>query len=66
MKIYISRRRKRQEMKTRQNLFEKYIPEVSDGISKISGTPKQKIVKGLEKMLNTGVEENDENEEKEN
>jgi DNA topoisomerase-6 subunit B len=65
MKLYISRRRKRQEMKMRQDLFEKYITEVSEGISKISGSSKQKIVKGLEKMLNTGVDENGEKENEE-
>jgi DNA topoisomerase-6 subunit B len=60
MKLYISRRKKRQQMKMRQDLFEKYIPEVSEGIEKISGTSKQKIIKDLEKMLDKGVDENGE------
>lgn len=60
MKLYISKKKKRHQIKMRQDLFEKYIPEASETISKISGISKQKIRKGLEKMLDKGVEENDE------
>lgn len=55
MKLYISKRRRKQQMKMRQNLFEKYIPEVSEGISKISETSKEKIRTGLEKILESGA-----------
>jgi len=61
---YISGRRRVHELQMRESLFEKYIVEVSEAISKISETPKEKIKTGLEKMLKKGVkeEEDEENE----
>jgi len=64
LRIYISRRRRKREMQMRQNLFEKYIPEVAEGISKISGVKKEKIESGLEKILKR--ENYSENNEEEN
>jgi len=62
LKRYISKRKRIHELHMRQNLFEKYIPEVADSLSKISETSKEKIEKGLEKMLKSNkIEENDEN-----
>jgi DNA topoisomerase-6 subunit B len=62
LRIYISRRRRRHEIEMRQNLFEKYIPEVAIALSKISEVPQEKIKNGLEKLLKGGMknEENDE------
>jgi len=69
LKIYISRRRRSHELKMRQNLFEKYIPEVSIALSKVSEVPSEKIKTELEKLLKKGVkegmEENGENNETE-
>ncbi len=48
---YLSGRRRLLEQKERQNLFEKYIPEAAVTLSYLSGTPKEKIIKGLEAML---------------
>ena len=39
----------------RQNLFEKYIPEVSLALSKISDARQEKIRSDLEKILKKGV-----------
>jgi len=57
IKIFISRRRKGYEIQMRQNLFEKYIPEVAIALSKISEVPKEKIKNDLEKLLKKGVKE---------
>ena len=35
----------------RANMFEKYIPEVADSLSVLSGDKKEKILQGLQKML---------------
>lgn len=57
LKIFISRRRRSYEMQMKQNLFEKYIPEVAIALSKISEIPNEKIKAGLEKLLKKGVKE---------
>jgi DNA topoisomerase-6 subunit B len=62
LKIFISRRRKAHEFLMRESLFEKYIPEVAEAISKISDVPKEKIKTDLEKMLKKGVKEGTETE----
>lgn len=66
---YLSGRRRLLEQKERQNLFEKYIPEAAESLSKLSGEKKEKIVSGLEKILKKGKiegeEENIENNDKE-
>ena len=51
---YISGKRQREAAAQRSSLFDKYIPEVADAISKISDTPKDKIEAGLIKMLKKG------------
>ncbi len=63
---YLSGRRRAMELKQRQSLFEKYIPEVSESLAKLSGIEKEKIMTGLEKMLKkekTNIEENDREDE---
>jgi len=57
MKIYISKRRRSQEFQIRQNLFERYIPEVAIALSKLSDIPKEKIKTDLENLLKKGVKE---------
>ncbi|MFQ6020728.1 MAG: DNA topoisomerase VI subunit B [Candidatus Aenigmatarchaeota archaeon] len=51
LKRYLSGRKRIRELKLRQSLFEKYIPEVSEALSKISGTKKEVIERGLKKIL---------------
>jgi DNA topoisomerase-6 subunit B len=57
IKIFISKRRKTHDLQMRQNLFEKYIPEVAIALSKLSDVPKEKIKNNLEKLLKKGVKE---------
>jgi len=57
LKKYIAGKRKIHEIQMRKSLFENYIPEVSVAISKISDTPKEKIIQGLEKILKKGFKE---------
>ena len=57
IKIFISKRRKSHEILMRQNLFEKYIPEVAIALSKLSEVPQEKIKSNLEKLLKKGVKE---------
>jgi DNA topoisomerase-6 subunit B len=51
LRKYISKRRRLHEMRLRESLFEKYIPEVAETISKISEVKKEIIINGLEKFL---------------
>ncbi|MFH0929588.1 MAG: DNA topoisomerase VI subunit B [Candidatus Aenigmatarchaeota archaeon] len=51
LKTFISKKRRNKEIAMRQNLFEKYIPEVAESLEKLSGEKKEKIIKGLEKIL---------------
>lgn len=55
LKIFISKRKKKHELQLRQNLFERYIPEVSLALSKISDSNHEKIKDDLEKILKKGV-----------
>jgi len=65
MKIFISKRKRSQEFQIRQNLFERYIPEVAIALSKLSDVPKEKIKTELESLLKKGVKEGtEETEEK--
>ncbi len=51
---YISGKRRLIEARQRQSLFKSYIKEVSEAISKITGTPKEKIQSKLEAMMEKG------------
>ena len=62
IKIFISKRRKTHDLQARQNLFEKYIPEVAIALSKLSDIPQEKIKSNLEKLLKKGVKEGTEEE----
>ena len=68
MKKYISGQRRSKEMQMRKSLFENYIPEAAYSLSLLSDVPREKIIKGLEKMLKKGnatQEENGDNDEEE-
>ena len=48
---YIRKKVRISEQIERANMFEKYIPEVADSLSVLSGDKKEKILQGLQKML---------------
>lgn len=60
LKIYISKKRKSKELQMRQNLFERYIPEVAIALAKISDAKQEKIKSDLEKILKKGVKNEEE------
>ncbi len=49
--VYVRQKQRIRERQMRQSLFEKYIPELSESLSKLTGEKKEKIKSGLEKML---------------
>ncbi len=51
LRKYVSRRKRLYEMRLRESIFEKYIPEVAETISKISDVKKEIIMNGLKKFL---------------
>jgi DNA topoisomerase-6 subunit B len=55
--VYTSGKRRAQIARERRNLFESYIPELAEDLSKLSGEAKTKIVGCLEKTLKKGVPE---------
>lgn len=55
--IYIRKNIKAREQKERVNLFENYIPELADSLSRLSGDKKDKIVAALQKMLKKGMKD---------
>jgi len=60
LRRYVFHRKRIHELQMRQSLFEKYIPEIAVALSKISESSKEKIEKGLIKILKGN--ENEENE----
>jgi DNA topoisomerase VI subunit B len=66
LKTYISGQRRTHDLQQRKNLFENYIPEAAISISELSGTPKEKIVQGLERMLKKGLKDIDNSDISEN
>ena len=48
---YVRKKSKISGQIERANMFEKYIPEVADSLSVLSGEKKEKILQGLQKML---------------
>jgi len=51
---FLSGRRRRDEATQRRNLFEKYIPEIAESLSKLSESPKGKIIAGLQATIKKG------------
>ncbi len=49
--IYLSGKRREHQRKRRFELFQRYAPEIEESISKLTGLPKEKIRKGLEKLI---------------
>ncbi|MBW2969630.1 DNA topoisomerase VI subunit B [Candidatus Woesearchaeota archaeon] len=48
---YVNKKRRVSEQQERVNIFENYIPEVADALSRISGIGKEKIAESMKKML---------------
>ena len=48
---YVRKKTRITEQIERANMFEKYIPEVADSLSVLTGDKKEKILQGLQKML---------------
>jgi DNA topoisomerase-6 subunit B len=63
LKKYISGQKRSREIQMRKNLFENYIPEAAHSIAKLSDTPKEKIINGLERILKKGLKDVDIEEE---
>jgi DNA topoisomerase-6 subunit B len=49
---YISRKQKLREKQVRMGLFERYIPELAESLSKLTEKPKEEIMSRLERRLN--------------
>ena len=50
--MYVNKKVRISQQLERANLFEKYIPEIADSISSLSGTPKDALESQLKEMLN--------------
>ncbi len=48
---YVRKKTRISDQIERANMFEKYIPEVADSLSALTGTKKEKILENLQKML---------------
>ena len=48
---YVRKKSRISDQIERANMFEKYIPEIADSLSILSGEKKEKILEGLQKML---------------
>jgi DNA topoisomerase-6 subunit B len=53
---YVNKKRKVSEQQERVNIFENYIPEVADALSRLSGVGKEKITESMQKMLTKNKE----------
>ncbi|MEM5829311.1 MAG: DNA topoisomerase VI subunit B [Candidatus Aenigmatarchaeota archaeon] len=51
---YVRQIKKARESRLRRELFEKYIPEFAESLEKLTNEKKQKIIEGLEKILEKG------------
>jgi DNA topoisomerase VI B subunit len=51
---YVRQKNRLRERQLRQSLFEHYIPEFAESLSKLTGVQKEKIKSGLEKILKKG------------
>jgi len=49
--VYVNKKRKVADQQERLSIFENYIPEVADELSKLSGVGKEKIMDAMKKML---------------
>ncbi len=68
LSIYVNKKRRAQESAMRASLFEKYIPEVADALSRLSGANKARIISKLENMIKKGkivIEDSEEPADKE-
>lgn len=51
LQLHVHRKRHVQHELERANLFERYIPEVADSLSKLTGIDKERILKKLQEMI---------------
>jgi DNA topoisomerase-6 subunit B len=48
---YVNKKRRVADQQERVSIFENYIPEVADALSRLSGVGKEKIMESMKKML---------------
>jgi len=53
---YVNKKRRVADQQERVSIFENYIPEVAESLSKLTGTGKEKLIEGLRKMLEKNKE----------
>lgn len=53
---YVNKKRKVADQQERVSIFENYIPEVADALSRLSGVGKEKIIESMKKMLEKNKE----------
>jgi len=53
LQIHVHKKNQVQHQLERANLFERYIPEVADSLSRLTGDNKEKILKKLQEMIKT-------------
>jgi len=53
---YVNKKRRVADQQERVGIFENYIPEVADALSRLSGTGKERIMESLKKMLSKNKE----------
>jgi DNA topoisomerase-6 subunit B len=51
LQLHVSKKKHVQHQLDRANLFEKYIPEVADSLSRLTGADKEKILRKLQNMV---------------
>jgi len=51
LQTYVHKKHKVKNQLERANLFERYIPEVADSLSRLTGESKEKIIKKLQEMI---------------
>lgn len=59
---YIRGKKRLREKQLRKSLFEKYIPELAESLSELSGEKKEKIQKGLEEFIKSSKNSGDKTE----
>lgn len=56
MNKFIRQRRRAKQRSLRKKLFERYIPEVADGLNRLTGKPKKSILTSLEETMKSDKE----------
>lgn len=58
--IYLSGKRRERQKKKRFELFQRYAPEIGESLSKLTGVPKEKILKKLDELIKERIKISDE------